>query len=173
MFNSETKYRSWIEELLGRLPNVGTVLDVGCGTGVPVARSLTAAGHRVTGVDISDVQVQRARELVPKAEFIRADATALAFPSGTFDAVIPPGASVQGVRDAALNPLALSQPGPGVKRARKNGWSQPYSLSSPSKTSPCRSCHCVTTCPRSKSQSRSQFPSTQPSGRARHSEMIS
>ncbi|MBD0695793.1 methyltransferase type 11 [Streptomyces sp. CBMA123] len=88
VFNSETKYGSWIEELLGRLPEAGTVLDVGCGTGVPVVRSLAAAGHRVTGVDISDVQVQRARELVPEAEFIRADATTLAFPSGTFDAVI-------------------------------------------------------------------------------------
>ncbi|MFH9354937.1 class I SAM-dependent methyltransferase [Kitasatospora sp. NPDC017646] len=64
------------------------MLDVGCGTGVPVVRSLAAAGHRVTGVDISDVQVQRARELVPEAAFVRADATTLAFPSGTFDAVI-------------------------------------------------------------------------------------
>ncbi|MFB7126514.1 class I SAM-dependent methyltransferase [Kitasatospora sp. NPDC056273] len=87
-FNSETKYGSWIEELLGRLPEAGTVLDVGCGTGVPVARSLAATGRRVTGVDISDVQIRRARELVPEAEFIRADATTLAFPPGTFDAVV-------------------------------------------------------------------------------------
>ncbi|MFJ9692140.1 class I SAM-dependent methyltransferase [Kitasatospora sp. NPDC101183] len=87
-FGSETKYGSWIEELLGRLPETGTVLDVGCGTGVPVARSLAAAGHRVTGVDISDVQVRRARELVPAAEFLRADATALTFPPGAFDAVV-------------------------------------------------------------------------------------
>ncbi|MEU1420838.1 class I SAM-dependent methyltransferase [Kitasatospora sp. NPDC005751] len=68
-FGSETKYGSWIEDLLGRLPDAGAVLDVGCGTGVPVARSLAAAGHRVTGVDISGVQVQRARELVPGAGF--------------------------------------------------------------------------------------------------------
>ncbi|MFF2955897.1 class I SAM-dependent methyltransferase [Kitasatospora sp. NPDC057965] len=87
-FGSETKYASWIEDLLGRLPDAGAVLDVGCGIGVPVARSLAAAGHRVTGVDISDVQIQRARELVPEAEFIRADATTLEFPSETFDAVI-------------------------------------------------------------------------------------
>ncbi|MFJ8430687.1 class I SAM-dependent methyltransferase [Kitasatospora sp. NPDC094019] len=88
VFNSETKYGSWIEEVLGRLPTPGTVLDVGCGTGVPVVRSLAAAGHRVTGVDISDVQVRRARELVPEAAFVRADATTLAFPPETFDAVI-------------------------------------------------------------------------------------
>ncbi|MGW5482057.1 hypothetical protein [Streptomyces sp. NPDC004008] len=41
----------------GRLgiPGSSTVLDVGCGTGVPVACALTAVGHRVTGIDISDV----------------------------------------------------------------------------------------------------------------------
>ncbi|MFD0078428.1 class I SAM-dependent methyltransferase [Streptomyces sp. NPDC127166] len=87
-FGSETKYASWIKELLGRLSNTGTVLDIGCGTGVPVARSLVAAGHRVTGVDISGVQIHRARELVPGADFIRADATTLELPQARFDAVV-------------------------------------------------------------------------------------
>ncbi len=41
-----------------------------------------------TGVDISDVQVERARRLVPGAVFLRADATDLDFPSGSFDAVV-------------------------------------------------------------------------------------
>jgi SAM-dependent methyltransferase len=53
-----------------------------------VARSLAAAGHRVTGVDISEVQVSRARELVPAADFICADATSLTFPEASFDAVV-------------------------------------------------------------------------------------
>lgn len=88
VFGSETKYASWIEELLGRLPEAGTVLDLGCGSGVPVARSLVAAGHRVTGVDISEVQVSRARELVPGADFVRADVTALELPPASFDAVV-------------------------------------------------------------------------------------
>ncbi|MFD8205875.1 class I SAM-dependent methyltransferase [Streptomyces sp. NPDC059695] len=87
-FGSETKYGAWIEELLGRLPEAGIVLDIGCGNGVPVARSLVAAGHRVTGVDISEVQIRRARELVPGADFVRADATALELSQGSFDAVV-------------------------------------------------------------------------------------
>ncbi|MFI8456632.1 class I SAM-dependent methyltransferase [Kitasatospora sp. NPDC085464] len=87
-FGSETKYGSWIGQLLDRIPDAATVLDVGCGTGVPVARSLVTAGHRVTGVDISEVQIRRARELMPDAEFIRADATALELPQESFDAVI-------------------------------------------------------------------------------------
>ena len=53
-----------------------------------MARHLAAAGHQVTGVDISDVQIERARQLVPGAVFIRADATGLDFSADSFDAVI-------------------------------------------------------------------------------------
>ena len=82
------QYDRWLADLLVRLPERGHVLDIGCGCGVPVARRLTAAGHRVTGVDLSDVQIERARSLVPDATFIRADATALSLPPETFDAVV-------------------------------------------------------------------------------------
>ena len=64
------------------------VLDVGCGSGLPLARELAGAGHAVTGVDINEVQVRRARELVPEAEFVRADAASLDFPVESFDAVV-------------------------------------------------------------------------------------
>jgi ubiquinone/menaquinone biosynthesis C-methylase UbiE len=88
-YGGETKYGDWIAELLGRLgPGGARVLDLGCGSGVPMARALAAAGHRVTGVDISEVQVRRAREAVPAAEFVRADATRLDFPYGGFDAAV-------------------------------------------------------------------------------------
>ena len=53
-----------------------------------MSRQLAAAGHQVTGVDISDVQISRARQLVPAATFIRGNATELDFPPSSFDAVI-------------------------------------------------------------------------------------
>ncbi|HXP20507.1 MAG TPA: class I SAM-dependent methyltransferase [Streptosporangiaceae bacterium] len=84
----EGRYAPWLAELLERLPASGQVLDLGCGCGVPVARALAAAGHQVTGVDISDVQIERARRLVPAGTFIRADATTLDFPQASFDAVV-------------------------------------------------------------------------------------
>ena len=74
---AEDEYAPWLAELRARLPAGGSVLDLGCGNGVPVARSLVAAGYQVTGVDISDVQVERARRLVPAGTFIRADATVI------------------------------------------------------------------------------------------------
>ncbi len=87
-YGSDTKYQSWITSLNARLENGSRVLDLGCGSGAPVVRDLVAAGHHVTGVDISEVQVRRAQKLVPQADFIRADATSVNFPDGSFDAVV-------------------------------------------------------------------------------------
>jgi 2-polyprenyl-3-methyl-5-hydroxy-6-metoxy-1,4-benzoquinol methylase len=86
--DSAEEYGSWLADLQTHLPDRGDVLDIGCGCGIPVARSLAAAGHQVTGVDISDVQIDRARHLVPASTFIRADITQLNFPPGSFDAIV-------------------------------------------------------------------------------------
>ncbi|MEV8516033.1 class I SAM-dependent methyltransferase [Dactylosporangium sp. NPDC051484] len=81
-------YSAWLAALHERLPAAARVLDLGCGCGVPVARNLAERGHDVTGVDLSDVQIERARRLVPRATFLRADATTVAFPERSFDAVV-------------------------------------------------------------------------------------
>jgi SAM-dependent methyltransferase len=82
------QYASWLAALHRRLPTSAAVLDLGCGCGVPVARFLSGVGHHVTGVDISDVQIERARRLVPSGTFLRADATRLDLSSASFDAVV-------------------------------------------------------------------------------------
>jgi SAM-dependent methyltransferase len=82
------EYGPWLERLLLLLPPAAAVLDLGCGCGVPVARTLAGAGHHVTGVDISEVQVRRARALVPAATFIQADATRAEFGDDSFDAIV-------------------------------------------------------------------------------------
>ena len=61
-------YREWLELLEDRIEPGASILDLGCGCGVPVARRL-APRYRVTGVDLSPVQIARARELVPGAMF--------------------------------------------------------------------------------------------------------
>ena len=49
MYGAETRYQSLLGDLCRQIPAGGTVLDLGCGGGVPVARTLAAAGYRVTG----------------------------------------------------------------------------------------------------------------------------
>lgn len=83
----EEEYRAWLAPILRTLPRGSSVLDLGSGTGVPAARILTER-HRVTGVDVSDTQVRRARRLVPRARFVRADLAEVDFPPGSFAAVI-------------------------------------------------------------------------------------
>ncbi len=77
-----------LEELAGMIPPNGTVLDLGCGAGVPVTRWLASRGFALTGVDISARQLELARRLVPTADFVKADMTELAFAPGIFDAVV-------------------------------------------------------------------------------------
>jgi SAM-dependent methyltransferase len=86
--DGEGRYAPWLAGLRARLPAGAAVLDVGCGCGIPVARSLARDGYRVTGVDVSDVQIERARALVPGGTFLRADATTVSFPARAFDAVV-------------------------------------------------------------------------------------
>lgn len=69
--------------LLG--PARGRCLDLGCGTGLALPL-LEAAGWDVTGVEVSDGQLARARER--GTNVMRADAHELPFDDGAFDAVI-------------------------------------------------------------------------------------
>ena len=65
-------YASWIGVLADRLPEHFPVLDIGCGCGLP-ATKLLAERFEVTGVDFSEVQIERARKLVPAAQFVCRD----------------------------------------------------------------------------------------------------
>ena len=77
---------AWLAE---SLPPHSRILDVGCGTGVPTARQLVEAGHRVVGIDISPVMVRLARDNVPQAEFHRLDLADLDRRKlGPFDGVV-------------------------------------------------------------------------------------
>jgi SAM-dependent methyltransferase len=77
----------WVRDLDGRLEDGSDVLELGCGRGVPATREL-ARRHRVTGVDISAVQVELARHHVPEASFVHGDAMELEIAPASFDAVV-------------------------------------------------------------------------------------
>lgn len=66
------------------------VVDTGCGCGALALALAKAVGPqgRVLGIDVSPAMLEVARRLTPpesRAEFVEADATTYAFPSGAFD----------------------------------------------------------------------------------------
>jgi ubiquinone/menaquinone biosynthesis C-methylase UbiE len=79
----------FIEQELGYDKSL-SILDVGCGTGRHTIE-LTKRGYRVTGIDLSEAQLRRAREKAAKEmldiTFLQADARCLPFES-RFDAAI-------------------------------------------------------------------------------------
>lgn len=69
--------QKYVDVILDRLEPGASVLDLGCGTGEPVARYLAGRGLRVVCVDESAAMLEIARRVVPEAEFVRADMCAL------------------------------------------------------------------------------------------------
>ena len=72
-----------VRRLLGE--GDGSLIDVGCGTGAYSA-ALAALGWDVTGVDMSEDMLERAR--ARNVRVLQADALSLPFPDSSFDAAV-------------------------------------------------------------------------------------
>jgi len=70
--------RAWLDRFCGLLPAGGSVLDIGCGCGDPVARHLIDRGYAVDGVDSSATLIGRCRERFPLSTWRVADMRTLA-----------------------------------------------------------------------------------------------
>lgn len=79
--------RRYVELILEGLADGARVLDLGCGTGEPVARYAAERGFRVVCVDESEKMLEIARRVVACAEFVRADMRELSL-EGTFAAAV-------------------------------------------------------------------------------------
>jgi demethylmenaquinone methyltransferase / 2-methoxy-6-polyprenyl-1,4-benzoquinol methylase len=82
------------------------VLDACCGTG-DLALAAERAGGRVTGLDVSERMLERARRKSASVRWVRGDVLALPFEDGSFDAVTI-GFGIRNVEDleAGLRELA-------------------------------------------------------------------
>lgn len=77
----------YLDRLEARLSPGSDVLELGCGTGRPVAARL-APTHRYVGVDSSPRMVELARRNVPDGKFQVADMAAVYVPENSLDAVV-------------------------------------------------------------------------------------
>ena len=65
--------RQWLDRFLALLPPAGSILDIGCGAGEPIARHFVESGYRVTGIDTSAPLVHLCRSRFPGHEWCIAD----------------------------------------------------------------------------------------------------
>jgi len=79
--------KPWLDRLCGLIPENGSILDVGCGTGEPISGYLIGKGYAVTGVDYAQPMLDIAASRFPSTEWICADMRDLDL-DGTYDAVI-------------------------------------------------------------------------------------
>ena len=64
----------WLDRFLALLPSTdANVLDLGCGSGQPIAAYLIENGCQMTVVDRSEVMLEMARESFPEQTWINAD----------------------------------------------------------------------------------------------------
>lgn len=62
-----------ISEYLDRLAYKGDILDLGCGNGERYDRFLSNKGFKITGVDISEKQIEHAKSILPEHQFVTSD----------------------------------------------------------------------------------------------------
>ena len=79
--------KPWHDQFVAALPNGATILDLGCGSGSPVAAFLAGRGFHVTGVDPSPTLISLCRERLPDHEWLLGDMRLLALPL-KFDGVL-------------------------------------------------------------------------------------
>jgi SAM-dependent methyltransferase len=87
-YGNSPEHLAAIDWLIANLPTGAKVMDVGSGTGRPTADLLVAAGHHVTGYDVSATMVELARRQVPGARFEVADVRSLVVLPESWDAVV-------------------------------------------------------------------------------------
>lgn len=75
------------DRFIAGLPRGGSVLDVGCGAGAPIAEYLLETGLRVTGVDSSPALIALCAQRYPAGEWVVSDMRALALGRG-FDGIV-------------------------------------------------------------------------------------
>ncbi|CAD6444143.1 87b8289b-71aa-4041-b9bd-50d2291918e2 [Sclerotinia trifoliorum] len=63
----------FLERVVEILPTNSQILDLGCGTGRPVASTLSSAGHQIYGLDFSQTMISLSQTSVPNGKFAMGD----------------------------------------------------------------------------------------------------
>lgn len=78
---------SWLDRFTALIPQGGAILDIGCGSGEPLARHFIENGHEVTGIDSSPSLIDMCRTRFPNSNWQVADMRSLSL-GRSFDGLI-------------------------------------------------------------------------------------
>ncbi|MGY5864451.1 MAG: methyltransferase domain-containing protein [Candidatus Thorarchaeota archaeon] len=82
------KNKEQLDDFVKHLPEKSVVLDIGCGGGVPVLKTMIESGFKAKGIDFSKGMLELAKKNVPEAELVLGDVMKTEFETGSFDGII-------------------------------------------------------------------------------------
>ncbi len=120
---------AWLARFLALVPPGGAILDLGCGSGRPIARYCIEQGFAVTGVDTSDELIALCRQRFPREDWRIADMRALSL-GRRFDAILAWHSLFHLAPEAqeAMFPVFEAHAGPGAPLMFTSGWNRGVSM---------------------------------------------
>lgn len=79
--------RNWLDRFAALIPSRGRILDMGCGSGDPIASYFMQQGFRVTGVDFAPEMLALARRTKPEGDWREVDMRSMQL-GESFDGVV-------------------------------------------------------------------------------------
>jgi 2-polyprenyl-3-methyl-5-hydroxy-6-metoxy-1,4-benzoquinol methylase len=85
--NPNLMEKKYLDLVIDHIPKNGSILDIGCGIGAPIAQYFSSLGFKVTGIDGAENMIAKACLLNPNARWMVADMRSLSL-NEKFDALI-------------------------------------------------------------------------------------
>ncbi|MBL5884510.1 class I SAM-dependent DNA methyltransferase [Lelliottia aquatilis] len=79
--------KGWLDKFTRLIGSNGSILDIGCGNGVPIAEHFIRHGYQLTGVDGASAMLERALQAFPEQRWVNLDMRQMALEE-TFDGLI-------------------------------------------------------------------------------------
>ena len=120
---------AWLDRFLALLPPGGSVLDLGCGSGRPVARYCIEKGFRVTGIDAAPELIALCRARFPDEHWQVADMRSLDL-GRPFDGLIAWHSlfHLTPQDQEAMFPVLQAHAAPGAALMFTSGWNRGVSM---------------------------------------------